>query len=146
MQLELVDIALRGHMLAMHDDFLPAVVDWSKYTVETKAGVASWKMLPKEGDQTLARFVVTTGLRWTSADIEGAAATVEAEYGLLFIVPEGGDIAAQGKDVWHQVLLAAWPYWRQDFLQMATKASLPLISIPTNPDFEPETSGMTSAQ
>lgn len=135
MQLELVDIALRGHTLAMDDDFLPALVDdWSGYTVETKAGVAAWKLLPKEGDNTLVRFVVTAGLRWrTAVDEPAAVATIEAEYGMLFVAPDGFDGAAHNAEIGRQVVLAAWPYWRQDFMQMATKSSLPLVAIPTNP-------------
>jgi len=135
MQLELVDIALRGHELVMDDDFLPALVDdWSDYTMETKAGVVSWKLLPKEGDKTLVRFVVTAGLRWRAeVDDPSTVATIEAEYGMLFAAPDGFDSAAHDTEVGRQVVLAAWPYWRQDFLQMASKASLPLVAIPTNP-------------
>lgn len=135
MQLEMIDIALRGHGLVMDDDFLPALIkDWSEYVVDMKAGVASWTLLPKNGDDTLVRFVVTTGIRWRPAAEESdAVATVEAEYGMLFVAPDGFDSAALNKDTTRQVVLAAWPYWRQDFMQMATKASLPQIAIRTNP-------------
>ena len=135
MQLELIDIALREHMLAMDDDFLPALVsDWSEYVVETKAGVAAWKLLPKDGDKTLVRFVVTAGLRWRREDKgSDAVATVEAEYGMLFVAPDEFETAEQNEEIAKQVVLAAWPYWRQDFTQMAVKASLPLMAIPVNP-------------
>jgi len=135
MQLELVDIALRGHALAMDEEFLPALVsDWSEYIVETKAGVISWKLLPREGDKTFVRFVVTAGLRWKpEADEASAVATVEAEYGMLFVAPDDFEGAAHNSEIAKQVVLAAWPYWRQDFMQMAAKASLPLVAIRMNP-------------
>ncbi|AJD48512.1 hypothetical protein S7S_10500 [Isoalcanivorax pacificus W11-5] len=139
MQLKLVDIALRGHVLAMKDDFFPVVADWSEYRIEMKAGVRSCTLLPKENDRTLVRYIVSTGLRWTLAsDEKNVAASVEADYGLVFVAPESFDIEAQGAETLRQVVLTAWPYWRQDFLQMATKASLPQVAIPTRPDFESE--------
>ena len=135
MQLELVDIALRGHTLALDEEFLPALVsDWSEYVVETKAGVAAWKLFPKDNDNTFVRFVVTTGLRWRPAE-EGsnAVATIEAEYGMLFTAPAGFEGVAHNEEITRQVVLAAWPYWRQDFVQIAVKASLPLVAIRMNP-------------
>lgn len=140
MQLSLVDIALRRHLLNMQDDFSPAVADWSEYRIEMKAGVASSTLLPKENGRTLIRYIVTTGLRWKlAADMDSVAATVEAEYGLVFEGPQDFDVEAQGADTLREVLCAAWPYWRQDFLQMATKASLPAVPIPAHPDLESET-------
>lgn len=137
MQLSLIDIALRRHSLNMQNDFSPAVADWSDYVVEMKAGVASCTLLPKEKGRTLVRYIVTTGLRWKlAADTESVAVTVEAEYGLVFAGPEDFDIQAQGEGTLREALCAAWPYWRQDFLQMATKASLPAIPISAYPDFE----------
>lgn len=141
MRVNFVDIALRRQILSMREDFSPAVADWSEYRIEMKAGVASCTLLPKQNDRTLVRYVVSTGLRWSlPSDLENVAVTIEAEYGLVFAVAEHFDVDAQSADTLRQVVLAAWPYWRQDFLQIATKASLPPVAIPVRPDFESETS------
>lgn len=136
MRFELVDLTLRSHSLSMDREFFPALVeDWDQYTVETMAGITSWKLIPKIEEPSLARFVQTVGFRWVSSHDgeEKAVATIEAQYGLLFSTEPGLDRLELADWLRQQVVAAVWPYWRQDFSQMALKASLPIAALPPSP-------------
>ncbi|HCR80050.1 MAG TPA: hypothetical protein EYG00_10960 [Alcanivorax sp.] len=138
MRMELVDLALRSHSLSMDKDFFPALVtDWDLFTLESMATITFSKLIPKPGENSFARFVQSLGLRWIFREggEDKVVATIEASYGLLFSTEAELHSPHLDEEISGQVISAAWPYWRQDFSQTATKASLPLVAMPPAPDF-----------
>ena len=138
MRMELVDIVLRSHSLSMDKDFFPALVDsWDAYALESMASITSWSVLPDMEQPSLVRFVQSVGLRWVHSEDgeERIAAPIDAQYGLLFSTEVGLQSLAIDELISERVISSVWPYWRQDFAQMAMKASLPMVVIPPDPDF-----------